>query len=524
MGSQTEAATGPDLAAGVSFAALAEGTPLAGHVGADAVILVRLGDAVFATGASCTHYGGPLALGLVEGETVRCPLHHACFSLRTGEAVGAPALNPIACYDVQRAGDTVRVGAPVAPAKRTLDARAAAAAPASVVIVGAGAAGAAAAETLRREGYEGPVTLLGAEPPGPIDRPNLSKDYLAGTAPEEWMPLRPPEHYGELGVELVVDDEARALDVAARRVTLASGRALTYGALLLATGAAPIRLPIDGADRPDVYVLRTLADSRAVIAAATAGGSGGGRRAVVIGGSFIGLEVAASLRARGVEVAVVAPEAVPLARVLGEPVGSFVRGLHEAGGVAFHLGRKPVAIRAAGVALDDGAVLPADLVVMGVGVRPRVALAESAGLRLENGVVVDAQLRATEGIWAAGDVARYPDPRSGRAVRIEHWVVAMRQGQAAARNILGAARPFADVPFFWSVHYDVTIRYVGHAEAWDQLQVTGDLAARDATIAYRQGGRVMAVATIGRDRTCLLAARAMEHGDDAALEAAVRAH
>ncbi|HEV8323618.1 MAG TPA: FAD-dependent oxidoreductase, partial [Myxococcota bacterium] len=304
-----------------------------------------------------------------------------------------------------------------------------------------------------------------------------------------------------------------------RRLTLTSGRTLGYGGLLLATGAEPIRLAIEGAERPEVHVLRTLADSRAIVAAATASP---GRRAVVLGASFIGLEVAAALRARGLEVDVVAPDAVPLARVLGDPVGRFVRALHEAQGVRFHLGRKPVAIRAGAVALDDASVLSADLVVMGVGVRPRVALAEAAGLRVDRGLLVDEQLRAADGVFAAGDVARFPDARSGRAVRIEHWVVAQRMGQAAARNLLGAARPFADVPFFWSVHYDLTLRYVGHADEWEDAELRGDLDARDATVIYRRGGRTMAVATIGRDHTSLAAELAMEHGDETELEAVLR--
>ncbi|HEV8323699.1 MAG TPA: Rieske 2Fe-2S domain-containing protein, partial [Myxococcota bacterium] len=211
MGSQTEGPAGPDLGAGVSFASLPEGIPVLGHVGADAVLLVRRGETVFATGASCTHYGGPLVEGLVVGETVRCPLHHACFSLRTGEALGAPALSALACYEVLRDGDTVRLGRVLPAATRSLSEAARAAAPSSIVVVGAGAAGAAAVETLRREGYSGPVTLVGGELPGPVDRPNLSKDYLAGTAPEEWIPLRPPDFYRELDVELVVDDAARAV-------------------------------------------------------------------------------------------------------------------------------------------------------------------------------------------------------------------------------------------------------------------------------------------------------------------------
>ena len=501
---------GPDFGTGVPLDTLPEGAPVLGHAHGEPVVLVRRGSAVFATGARCTHYGAPLEDGLVVGETLRCPWHHACFNLATGEAVGAPALNPLASYEVIRDGERVRVGgARPAPARRRP-----LSSPDSIVVLGSGAAGAVAVETLRREGYSGPLALVGEEPP--VDRPNLSKDYLAGHAPEEWIPLRDETFYRELGVDLVLGDPGRALDVAAKVVTLESGRRLPFGALLYATGAEPIRLPIPGADRPEVHTLRTLADSRAIVARAA-----NGRRAVVVGASFIGLEAAAALRARGVDVDVVAPERIPLARILGDEVGAFVRGLHEAQGVRFHLERKPAAIEAGAVRLDDGSALPCDFVVLGVGVRPRLGLAEAAGLPLDRGVVVDEQLRAGPGIWAAGDVARYPDPRSGKAVRVEHWVVAERMGQAAARNMLGAARAYRDVPFFWSAHYDVTLNYVGHAETTDAIEIRGSLERRDALVVYREAGRIAAVLTVGRDRASLAAEAAIERGDEAALTAAL---
>ena len=479
------------------------------------MLLVRRGEEIFAAGAQCTHYGGPLAEGLVVGDTVRCPWHHACFSLRTGEAVRAPALNPIAAYQVVRDGERVRVGEKLpAPELQAGGRRQPAVVPAGIVVVGAGAAGAAAVEALRREGFAGAITLLGDEPPGPVDRPNLSKDYLAGNAPEEWIPLRDKAFYAEIGVELVVGDAVRSLDLTGRRVTLDSGRAIGWDSLLLATGARARRLPIPGAERPEVHTLRTLADSRAIIARAERG-----RRAVVVGASFIGLEVAASLRAREVEVDVVAPDDVPLKKILGDEVGRFVRGIHEGKGVRFHFGRKPAAIHAGAVELDDGSRLECDFVVLGVGVEPRVELAASAGLEIDHGVAVNEYLEAAPGVWAAGDVARYPDPRSGKPVRIEHWVVAERMGQAAARNMVGLRRPYRDVPFFWSAHYDVTLSYVGHAESWDEIVVRGSLEDRDATVLLPAGGRVLAVVTVGRDRDSLAAEAAMEAGDEAALSA-----
>jgi apoptosis-inducing factor 3 len=507
--------TGPDFASGIAMSDLSENTPLLGHAHGEAVVLIRQGAEVRALGASCSHYGGPLAEGLVVGSTVRCPWHHACFDLRTGEALGAPALDPIACYEVQRRADRVIVGSKQSLAQENRPPKS----PASVVIVGAGAAGAAATERLRRLGYRGPITLIGEEAPGPVDRPNLSKDYLAGSASEEWVSLRTPEFYEQMDVDLRIGDAAVELDPARKTLGLKSGAALSYDALLLATGAEPMRLPLEGATLPHVFTLRTLADARSIIAAAKTA-----RRAVIIGSSFIGLETAASLRTRGLDVDVVSRDTLPLERVLGAQLGRFVQQLHEEHGVRFHVSATPRAIRVSAVELDDGRVLAADLVVLGVGVRPRVGLAESAGLTVADGIVVDSVFRTSApGIWAAGDVARYPEPRLRTAVRIEHWVVAERQGQAAARDMVGLGVPFRDVPFFWSQHYDVRLAYVGHATAQDVIELTGSLPDRDATVVYRRAGKVLAVVTIGRDRQSLAIEAALERGDEAALEASLRA-
>jgi NADPH-dependent 2,4-dienoyl-CoA reductase/sulfur reductase-like enzyme/nitrite reductase/ring-hydroxylating ferredoxin subunit len=505
--------SGPDLAQGVALTELPDGGQLLGHSGGEAVLVVRRGEEIFAIGATCTHYGGPLAEGIVTGDTVRCPWHHACFSLRTGEALRAPALNPVSCYRVERAGDriTVREKIDAVPQRQ-------ASGPDPVVIVGAGAAGNAAAEALRREGYQGTIRMIGPEPDPPYDRPNLSKDYLAGNAPEEWIPLHPREFYDEHRIELLLGAGVTAIDPKAKTVTLADGRSLGYGALLLATGAEPIHLPVPGADLPHVHYLRSLADSRSLIEAAKSA-----QRAVVIGASFIGLEVAASLRARGVEVTVVAPDDLPLGKILGPELGSYVRSLHEEHGVTFRLGRKPAEIAAGEVRLDDGSSLPADLVVIGVGVRPRVALAEAAGLAVDNGVLVNELLETSApGVFAAGDIARWPDPYSGERIRVEHWVVAERQGQVAAKNILGKRERFDHAPFFWSQHYDVSISYVGHAAKWDAIEVAGSIPEKNAVVAYRAGERIAAVATIFRDRESLEAEIAMEAGDAAAVARAVR--
>jgi NADPH-dependent 2,4-dienoyl-CoA reductase/sulfur reductase-like enzyme len=507
MGEQAQL-SGPDFTGGVDAESLRPGDTLLGHANGEPVLLARIGDDYMAIAASCTHYGGPLAEGVIDGDTVRCPWHHACFSLRTGEALRAPALNPVACWKVERRGDKLVINekierdplAPSFPAK-------AANAPTvkHVVIVGAGAAGSAATEMLRRCGHEGKITVIDDDTGSPYDRPNLSKDYLAGNAPEEWIPLRPEGFWAEHGVEIVRGHVTR-LDTAAKTLDVSGHAPISFDAALLATGAEPVHLDTPGAELPHVHYLRSLVDGRSIIAAAKTA-----KRAVVIGGSFIGLEVAASLRARDVEVHVVAPEKLPLERVLDRQLGEFVQQLHEEHGVHFHLGHTVKTIEARACVLDDGTRLDADLVVLGVGVRPRLDIAQQAGLAMDKGVTVNEYLETSApGVYAAGDIARWPDPHSGDRIRVEHWVVAQRQGQTAARNILGAREVFDQVPFFWSAHYDVSINYVGHAERWDAVEVDGDAKAKDVTVRFKRGAKVLAVATIFRDEESLQAELAME--------------
>lgn len=488
--------SGPDLASGVAADTLAPGEKVLGHASGEPVLLTRLGDEYFAVGASCTHYGGPLAEGVIVGDTVRCPWHHACFSLRTGEALRAPALNPVARWTVERRGSNVVVTDKIErdPLAPTFPIGVRRPHPSDVVIIGAGAAGTAAAEMLRRCGYHGKLTMVDAEPDSPYDRPNLSKDYLAGNAPEEWIPIRPADFYDQHQID-IVRGHVSAIDVTTQHVAVDGHAPIPYKALLLATGAEPVKLPLPGAELPHVHYLRSLGDSRSIIATTTTA-----TKAVVVGTSFIGLEVAASLRARNIETHVVAPEAIPLERILGTELGAFIKSLHEEKGVQFHLGRKPQRIERDAVVLDNGDRLKADLVVIGVGVKPRLALAESAGLAVDRGVTVNEYLECSvAGIYAAGDIARWPDPHSGERIRVEHWVVAQRMGQAAARNILGARQVFNDVPFFWSAHYDVSINYVGHAEKWDRISIDGSPEQRDVAVRYERGGQTLAVASIFRD-------------------------
>jgi NADPH-dependent 2,4-dienoyl-CoA reductase/sulfur reductase-like enzyme/nitrite reductase/ring-hydroxylating ferredoxin subunit len=505
MSADSSQKTGPDLSLGVAIDRIADGATLLGHVGDEAVILVRRGQEFLAVGATCTHYNGPLSEGLIVDDTVRCPWHHACFSLRTGEALRAPALSPVACWSVELRDKKAfvkekRASEPVIRVSKTRESSR------KIVIIGGGAAGFAAAEMLRRQQFQGDIAMLSDDHASPVDRPNLSKDYLAGSAPADWVPLRDDAFYADQKIDLRLKTRVTDIDTRANAVALSDGARVEYDRLLLATGAEPVRLQLPGMDLPHVHTLRSFADCQGIIAQTKTA-----RRAVVLGASFIGLEVAASLRTRGIEVHVVAPDKRPMERILGPEMGDFVRKLHEEHGVVFHLEETPTAIDTQRVTLKRGGSIDADLVVAGVGVRPRLALAEKCGLAIDRGVTVNEYLETSvSGIFAAGDIARWPDRHSGAAIRVEHWVVAERQGQTAAINMLGGREKFDTAPFFWSQHYDVPINYVGHAETWDELAIDGDIAARDCVVRYKRGGRVLAVASIYRDLESLKAEVTME--------------
>lgn len=494
-----------DLNHGIASSQLPEGGMLAGHLGETEVLLLRNGGKLYAIGAKCTHYGAPLIDGLVVGETIRCPWHHACFQLSSGAAARPPALHDLACWKVEENNGMIFVREPLPkPSQPKL---VSAALPQSVVIIGGGAAGNMAAETLRREGYTGSITMLSADADAPYDRPALSKDYLAGQAQADWVPLRSPDFYADHQIDLRLGTVVVGIDKAAKELQLEDGGHVPYDALLIATGAEPVRLDVPGADLPHVHMLRSLADCQALLDSLELVSN-----CVIVGASFIGLEVAAALRQRDIDVHVVAPDPIPMARIMGPAIGEMVLELHKSKGVFFHLQTKPAAINKEAVTLENGETITADLVIVGIGVRPRTALAEAAGLAMDRGVLVNEFLETSAaGIYAAGDIARWPDRHSGQSIRVEHWIVAERQGQTAARNILGRHERFDAVPFFWTQHYDVSIDYLGHAEHWDRIDVDGDIVARDFIATFLQGGKKLAVVSTGRDRETLLAEVALEN-------------
>lgn len=486
-------ANGPDFSQGIALGDIPTEGTISGRVGDDPILLSRLGGELFAIGGACTHYGGHLSDGILGATTVRCPLHHACFDLRTGAVLRAPALDPVHRWAVEIEDDHVFVRRKIEQHQRC--APSAGADIRNIVIIGGGAAGLACAKELRARGFAGDVTILSADSDPPCDRPNLSKDYLAGNASEEWLWLRGHDWYKDNALDLRLSSEVTKIDSQARTIHCASGEQIPFDRLLIATGAEPNRLDAPGLDQPKVFTLRSVKDARALADEANAGA-----RAVIIGASFIGLEAAAALRQRDVEVNIVSVEEIPLEHVFGTDVGKQLKTLHESKGVNFHLNCVVKQFDGREVELGDGERIAADFVLVAIGVRPRTAIAEAAGASVKNGILVDAHLETSlPGIYAAGDIAAYPEPISSQTARIEHWVVAERQGEVAAANMLGEKRRFESAPFFWTEQYGVTIRYVGRASGWDAVTVEGDVESGSLVARYFKDGSHCATATIGRD-------------------------
>ncbi|MBI5666395.1 MAG: FAD-dependent oxidoreductase [Chloroflexi bacterium] len=470
------------------------------------VVLARVQGQYYAFGGKCTHYGAPLNEGVLKGHTLICPWHHACFDIRSGARLEPPALNDVPRYPVQIEAGNVVVTLPHDNATEP-QGQAAPTDSRVFVIVGGGAAGSAAAEELRRAGFGGRIVLLSAVSTVPVDRPNLSKDYLDGHAKPEWIPLRSADWYRARDIDLRLNIRVTRIDPAAHTVFVESGEPVRYDKLLLATGATPRHLTnVLGADLGGIFTLRTLSDADRIIQAAQPG-----TRTVVIGASFIGMEVAASLASgRGTAVTIVAPEAVPFGRILGDDIGRMFQRRHEANGVRFHLGEGVARFSGAGehvtgVELSSGARLEADMVVVGVGVAPATDFLRESGLRLhekDRSVLVNAQLQTTDpDIFAAGDIARWDNGHDG-GVRIEHWRVAQQQGIVAARNMLGDTLDFnRRVPFFWTSQWKLTLNYVGHAENWDEIIYRGGTPEQEKFLAfYVRNGRLQAAAGCGYDR------------------------
>jgi len=470
-------------------------------VGETRILLARVDDKFHAVSATCPHYGGPLAEGVLCGTRVVCPWHHAAFNIVNGDLEDPPALDALISYDVRVEGERILVNVPDdAKDRRTPEMvrHDALSDPRQFVIIGAGAAGYAAAQTLREEGFRGSLVMITREDRAPYDRPNLSKDYLHGHAEPEWMPLRPEQFYRGHDIKLLLNKEVSRVEPHAKKITFESGETMDYDALLVATGGAPVRLNIPGSDLKNVCLLRSFADADSIIETATRS-----QRAVVVGASFIAMEAAFSLRERGLDVTVVAPSQEPFETTLGAEVGEVFRREHEAHGVRFKLGcivyRFEGNHQVEAVMLDNGERIETDMVVVGAGVRPVTKFLEGVELDESGAVVVDSRLRAAEGVYAAGDIASFVDTRRGKRERIEHWRTAQQQGRTAARNMVGRDVEFDGVPFFWTRQFDVGLLYVGRATSWDEIVYRGEVSSRDFLAFYVKDNRVLAVAGMNRD-------------------------
>ena len=463
------------------------------EAGDEKILLVRDGEAVRALAAKCPHAGASLAEGAVCDGRIVCPWHKAMFRVSDGGLLEAPALEGLARYEVRIDGDDVLVGARMAAAVP-----AAAADDRRVVVIGGGAAGAAAVAALREFGFGGDIALVGREPRPPYDRTALSKFVMSGDMPADDAPALLPEGFFSGQRVTRIEAEIVALDPAAKRIALGDGTSRGYDVAIIATGAAAKRPDLPGIGLEGVHTLREAADAAAIVA-----GLDEGARAVILGGSFIGLEVASGLRERGLSVAVVTPEPVPFVKQMGEQLGAMFKALHERHGVVFHAGTQARAIEGDGrvrrVVLEDGSAVPADLVIVGVGVAPQTGFARGLRREEDGGIVVDAGMRAGADVYAVGDVARFPFGGAA-SVRIEHWRVAQQHARVAARNIVGGDAAYDGVPFFWTYHFGKRFEYLGHPHEWDAVVIDGDLDQQRFVALMVKQGEIVGVVACDREQ------------------------
>jgi apoptosis-inducing factor 3 len=495
--------SGPDLEMGLELSQLPEGRMVVGMFRATRILLVNYRGRYYALSAMCTYMSAPLVDGLIVDGTVRCPWHHARFSLDSGEAIAAPAFDPLTLFETSVVGDQVFVTKRLELAPK----RPAHSGGPRVVIIGSGAGGYACAELLARSGLGRSVTVVTDDTDVPYDRTVCSKQYLIGMQSRQdgELPQSAFQQQGSVaGAALRVGCRAQSIDLSGRTIQLNSGQSLAFDVLVLATGGEPKLPQLPGFDHAKVYRLRTLKDADAIIAA-----SRHARRVAVLGSSFVGLEAAASLRQRKLDVTVISPEDIPLEKFFGAEVGRLIQHVHEEQGVTFRLRRQARSFDGARLILDDGSSVEADFIVVGVGVVPRTELALAAGIKCAcaddgDGIEVNERLETSAPrVFAIGDVARYPDPFSGERIRVEHWVHAQRQGQHVARVILGQADSYDALPFFWSAHFDTGFRYVGHTARIADLRVNGSIAERSFTACYRGDNQQKSFVSCNRDISAL---------------------
>ncbi|MDY7003931.1 MAG: FAD-dependent oxidoreductase [Cyanobacteriota bacterium] len=472
-------------------------------VGKTKILLVNIDGQIKAFGSNCTHYGAPLAEGIISGDRIVCPWHNACFSTKTGELQQPPGLDNLPEYEVSINGENVMVSIPeetpfectppMAKHDPAVDSRV-------FVILGTGVAGLNAAETLRKEGFQGRVVMITASEKLPYDRTMLSKAYLQGETSENALPLRSEEFYQEHDIEILSNTRVTRVDAKTKSIPLTDSQTIEYDALLLATGCKAAKLDVPGAELENIFTLRDHQDAEKIVDAAE-----NAKNAVIIGSSFIGMETAASLTQAGLAVAVISPESVPFEKILGTEIGEMFRKKHEDKGVCFQFGTKATEFKGNGkveaVVLEDGTTIDTDLVIVGIGVQPATDYLEGIELNSEdNSIPTNKFLQAGDGLYAAGDIASFPYWKTGKSTRIEHWRLAAQHGRIAAHNMLGNSVPFVGIPFFWSGQFDLKLRYVGHAEEWDEIIFDGNLSEEKFIAYYIKDDRVLAAAGCNRDQ------------------------
>jgi NADPH-dependent 2,4-dienoyl-CoA reductase/sulfur reductase-like enzyme/nitrite reductase/ring-hydroxylating ferredoxin subunit len=466
------------------------------------VLLCRINDEFFALGASCTHYGAPLEEGVLKGDTIICPLHHACFNAKNGNLLEPPAMDALPKYEIKIDGDSIKINVPDEfPGSRQPDMvkKDTKSDNRTFVILGAGASAYFAAQSMRENGFKGNIIMVTKENKTPYDRPNLSKDYLEGSAEPEWMPLRPDDFYSDYGIEIKQEVKIRGVDLKDKNVSFDNGESLKYDKLLIATGAIPRRLKVPGAELKNIFYLRSFRDADEILEAVKKSKS-----SVVIGASFIAMETAHSLTKRGIKVTVVAPEEVPFERNFGKDIGNLFKKVHEKNGTSFKLKSNIKRLigdeKVRSVLLQSGEEIDADLVVIGIGVTPSTEFLSGIDLLNDGSIKTDPYLQVKDDVFAAGDIAAFPDFRSGNYIRVEHWRLAEQLGRVAGANMADKKIKYEGVPFFWTSQAGITLRYVGFVQDWDDIILDGNISQKSFIAYYIKNNKIMAAAGINRDK------------------------
>lgn len=466
------------------------------------VLLCRINNEYFAVGANCTHYGAPLEEGILKDDMIICPWHHACFNAKTGNLLEPPAMDSLTKYEIKTEGNSVKVFVPdkiqgswvpdMARKDIKADSR-------TFLILGAGASGYSAAQSMRENGFKGNIIMITHENKTPYDRPNLSKDYLAGNADPAWMPLRSDEFYKEYGIEIKTEMVIKAVDLKLKNVTFQNGEEINYDKLLIATGGIPRKLNVPGADLQNIFYLRSFKDCDDIISAAK-----NSKKAVVIGSSFIGMETASSLMERNIEVTVISPDETPFERNFGKDIGNLFKSEHEKKGISFKLKsniksfKGDIMVRS--VLLESGEEIETDFVIVGIGVMPATQFLTGIDLLKDGSLKTDSYLCVIDDVYASGDIATFPDFHTGDFIRVEHWRLAEQLGRVAGANMTGKKIKYEEIPFFWTVQAGLNLRYVGFTKGWDEIITDGSISQKEFISYYIKNNTVLAAAGINRDK------------------------